>query len=243
MEHELWVTGLFNQYLSGPANSFLGLFNYHAANKARPWSDWLVCELIVTAFIVVLFGYMRLRLSVDKPGKTQHTFEVVYEFFYASAEEVVGPDGPKYLPFFGTIFIFILFLNLIGLIPFFEAPTMYPMVPLGFAVATFIFYHLTGIREHRFGYIKQFLGPFVLLIPLMLPIEIISHFARPLSLTVRLWANMFAGDQVYLTFITLTKVVMPVIFLGLHCFVGFLQAYIFMLLAMVYVSGAVSHEH
>ena len=243
MEHELWVTGLFNQYLSGPANGFLNLVNYKVPNPAHPWSDWLVCELIVTAFIVVIFGYMRLRLSVDKPGKVQHTFELAYEFFHASAEEVVGHDGPKYLPFFGTLFIFILFLNLIGLIPFFEAPTMYPMVPLGFAVATFIFYHLAGVRANGFGYIKQFMGPFLLLTPLMLPIEIISHFARPLSLTVRLFANMFAGDQVYLTFISLTKVLIPVIFLGLHCFVAFLQAYIFMLLAMVYVGGAVSHEH
>ena len=77
----------------------------------------------------------------------------------------------------------------------------------------------------------------------MLPIELISHFARPLSLTVRLFANMFAGEQVYLTFIMLTKILLPVIFIALHFFVAFLQAYIFMLLAMVYVGGAVSHEH
>jgi F-type H+-transporting ATPase subunit a len=243
MEHELWVTGLFNRFLAGPADSFLSLIHYKVPDASHPWSDWLVCELVVTALIVVVFGYLRLRLSVDRPGKTQHTFELAYEFFHASAEEVVGHDGPRYLPFFGTIFIFILFMNLIGLIPFFEAPTMYPMVPLGLAVATFVFYHFTGVREHGFGYIKQFLGPFLLLIPLMLPIEIISHFARPLSLTVRLFANMFAGDQVYLTFISLTKVLVPVLFLGLHAFVAFLQAYIFMLLAMVYVSGAVSHEH
>src|SRR5436305_15011131 len=81
------------------------------------------------------------------------------------------------------------------------------------------------------------------LAPLIIPIEIVSHFARPLSLTIRLYANMVAGEQVYLTFITLTKLIIPVIFIGLHLFVGFLQAYIFMLLAMVYVGGAVSHEH
>jgi F-type H+-transporting ATPase subunit a len=243
MEHELWVTGLFNQYFASPANSILNLVNYKVPDAAHPWSDWLVCELLVTLFIVVLFAYLRSRLSVDTPGKTQHTFELAYEFFHASAEEVVGHDGPKYVAFFGTIFIFILFLNLIGLIPFFEAPTMYPMVPLGLAVVTFFFYHLTGVRAHGLGYIKQFLGPFWWLAWLMLPIELISHFARPLSLTVRLFANMFAGEQVYLTFITLTKVLVPVIFIGLHFFVSFLQAYIFMLLAMVYVGGAVSHEH
>ena len=81
------------------------------------------------------------------------------------------------------------------------------------------------------------------LAPLMIPIEIISHFARPLSLTIRLYANMFAGEKVYLTFLMLTKLIVPVAFIALHMFVAFLQAYIFMLLAMVYVGGAVSHEH
>ena len=134
-------------------------------------------------------------------------------------------------------------MNVLGLIPGFVSPTGSPQVPLGLAVATFLFYHATGLRSNGSGYIKQFLGPMLLLAPLMLPIEFISHFARPLSLTVRLWANMFAGEQVYLTFLGLTKLVIPVIFIGLHLFVSILQAYIFMLLAMVYVGGAVSHEH
>ncbi len=193
MEHELWVTALFNQYLAGPADSVLNLANVKVPDAAHPWSDWMVCELIVTGFIVVLFAYLRSRLSVDNPGKTQHTFELAYEFFHASAEEVVGHDGPKYIAFFGTIFLFILFLNLIGLIPVFEAPTMYPMVPLGLAVVTFLFYHFTGVRAHGLGYIKQFLGPFWWLAWLMLPIELISHFARPLSLTVRLFAQYVRG--------------------------------------------------
>lgn len=203
----------------------------------------MVCEILVVLFIVIFFAVLRTRLSVDRPGKAQHVMEVMYDFFHASSEEVVGHEGPRYLAFFGTIFIFILCCNLIGIIPGFDSPTMYTMVPLGFAVCTFIFYHYTGVREHGLGYIKQFLGPFWWLAWLMLPIEIISHFARPLSLTVRLFANMFAGEQVYLTFIALTKIIIPVIFIGLHTFVGFLQAYIFMLLAMVYVGGAVAHEH
>jgi F-type H+-transporting ATPase subunit a len=243
MPHELWITALFNQYLAGPANGIMNLCNLKVPDPAHPWSNWLVCELLVTGFLVVLFGYLRARLSVDTPGKTQHTFELAYEFFKASAEEIGGHDASQYVPFFGTLFIFILFLNLIGLVPFFEAPTMYTMVPLGLAVVTFLFYHFAGVRAHGFAYIKQFLGPFWWLAWLMLPIELISHFARPLSLTVRLFANMFAGEQVYLTFIMLTKILLPVIFIALHFFVAFLQAYIFMLLAMVYVGGAVSHEH
>jgi F-type H+-transporting ATPase subunit a len=243
MGKELWVTAQFNHYLAGPANAVLNAVQSPAKNSAAPWADWMVCEVLVVVFILLFFALVRMRLSVDKPGKMQHTIELFYEFFRASSEEVIGHDGPKYIAFFGTLFLFILFMNLIGLIPGLESPTMYAMVPLGLAVVTFFFYHATGIRAHGFGYIKQFLGPFWWLIPLMLPVEIASHFARPLSLTIRLYANMFAGEQVYLTFVTLTKVVVPVIFIGLHLFVGLLQAYIFMLLAMVYVGGAVSHEH
>ncbi len=244
MTHELWITGLFNRFLAGPANAVLNAVNHPAKDAANPWSDWMVCEIAVVLLMIALFGYLRARLSVDKPGKLQHIFEVIYEFISAQAQEVVGHDhGPRYLAFFGTIFIFILFMNLIGLVPGFDSPTMFPNVPLGLAVVTFFFYHFAGIREHGGGYIKQFLGPMIALAPLILLIEIISHFARPLSLTVRLYANMFAGEQVYLTFVSLTKLIIPVIFIGLHTFVSFLQAYIFMVLAMVYVGGAVSHEH
>jgi F-type H+-transporting ATPase subunit a len=240
--HQLWITRIFNDHLAGPADSVLNALGL-AHNPARPWSDWMVCEILVVAFILVFFGIMRTRLSVDKPGALQHTLELTYEFIHAQAEEAAGHDGPKYISFFGTIFLFILFLNCIGLIPGFDSPTMYSMVPLGFAIATFIFYNAAGIKAHGFGYIKQFLGPMLWLAPLMLPIEIISHLARPLSLTLRLFANMFAGEQVYLTFIALTKLIIPAIFVGLHLFVSLLQAYIFMLLAMIYVGGAISHEH
>lgn len=240
---ELWITGLVNKVFAGPANAILTAIHRPAHDPAHPWSDWLVCEILVVLLIIVLFAILKARLSVDKPGKLQHIFELLYEFVHASAEEVVGHGGEKYVAFFGTIFVFILFLNLIGLIPGFESPTMYTMVPFGLAVATFFFYHATGIKEHGGSYIKQFLGPMVALAPLMLLIEIISHFARPLSLTVRLYANMFAGETVYSTFVTLTRLIVPVVFIVLHAFVGILQAYIFMMLAMVYVGGAVSHEH
>ncbi len=203
----------------------------------------MVCEILVVVFILIFFGVIRSRFSVDRPGKIQHVLEVVYEFIHGSAEETVGDDAHKYIAFFGTIFLFILAMNMVGLIPGFDSPTMYPMVPFGMAVGVFLFYHSAGLKANGPSYIKQFTGPMWYLIPLMFVIEIISHFARPLSLTVRLYANMFAGEQVYLTFISLTKLVAPVLFLALHLFVGLLQAYIFMLLAMIYVGGAVSHEH
>ncbi len=243
MPHELWITRLFNHALAGPANAVLNAIHFPAQDPNNPWSDWMACQILVVLFILIFFGVLRSRLSVDRPGKTQHAFEIVYEFIHAQADEVVGHGASKYVPFFGTIFLFILFMNVIGLVPGFDSPTMYTMVPLGMAVSVFIFYHAAGIKANGFGYIKQFLGPMLVLAPLVLLIEIISHLARNLSLTVRLYANMFAGEQVYLAFISLTKVLIPVIFLGLHLFVSLLQAYIFMLLAMIYVGGAVSHEH
>jgi F-type H+-transporting ATPase subunit a len=243
MAHELWITGIFNHYLAGAANALLNAVQAPAKDLANPWTDWMVCEVLVVLGMLVFFGIMKSRYSVENPGKTQHVLEVVYEFFRAQTEESVGDHGLKYLPFFGTIFLFVLCLNLFGVIPGFDSPTMYPMVPFGLAVVTFFFYHFTGIREHGPAYIKHFMGPIWGLVILMFPIEIVSNLARPLSLTVRLFANMFAGEQVYLTFLSLTKLIIPVVFIGLHVFVSFLQAYIFMALAMVYVGGAVAHEH
>lgn len=243
MEQKLWITALFNDYLNGLGNGVLDAVGRPAANHNRPWSDWMVCEILIFFFILIFFAIVRTRLSVENPGRIQHTLEVTYEFIYAQAEETVGAQTPKYMAFFGSIFFCILFLNLLGLIPGFDSPTMFPMVTVGFAAATFIFYNGAGLRANGLGYFKQFLGPVAMLAPLLIPIEIFTHFSRILSLSVRLYANMFAGEQVYITFLMLLKIVVPVIFIFLHFFVALLQAYIFMLLAMIYVGQAVSHEH
>src|SRR6266852_2288971 len=155
--------------------------------------------------------------------------------------------------FLMTLVFFILLSNLLGLIPGFESPTADKVVPLGCAVCAFIYYHVQGIRKKGIGtYAAHFLGPSDSSMPLfirvplsilMLPIEIVSHLARLLSLTVRLWANMFAGDLVTMAFFSMISIGLPVIFLGLHLAVSFLQTYIFILLTMVYLSGAVAEEH
>jgi F-type H+-transporting ATPase subunit a len=120
---------------------------------------------------------------------------------------------------------------------------MFPWVPAGLAFMTFIYYNFMGLRANGGAYLKHFLGPIWWLIPLMLPIEIVSHFARPMSLTIRLYANMFAGEQVTVAFMRLVPLGIPMIFMALHVFVSFLQAYIFTLMSMIYVGGAVEHEH
>ena len=132
MESELGITALFNRALAAPANALLDAFQIKH-DAVHPWADWLTCEILVVLFIVVLFSFLRTRLSVDKPGKLQHIFEIFHEFVHASAEEMVEHDPSKYVPFFGTIFLFIFFMNTLGLIPGFMAPTMYPAVPMGMA--------------------------------------------------------------------------------------------------------------
>lgn len=241
-ETELWITKLFNDYLADLGNALRTLVGI--GPDPRPWADFVAMQLLVALIIVVVFAILRPRLSVDRPGKLQHTFELLYGFLHDQAEEQVGHHGHHYLAFFGTIFFFILFCNLIGIVPGFESPTMIPSVPAGCAVAAFFYYNLVGIQANGLGkYLMHFAGPMPALAILMIPIEIVSHLARPLSLTIRLFANMYAGEQVTLVFMKLTLLFVPVAFMGLHVFVSFLQAYIFTLLTMMYVAGAVAHDH
>ena len=243
-ESELWFTKLFNDFLPGVGNAILGIVGVHAENPARPWANFITMQILVVAILMVLFAMLRSRLSVDKPGKFQHTFELVYNFLRDQAEDQIPHHGHPYIPFFGTLFLFILFSNLIGVVPGFESPTMIPAVPAGCAVATFLYYNYMGVRAQGVGkYLAHFAGPMPIIAPLMAPIEVISQCARPLSLTIRLYANMYAGEQVTLVFLSLTYFLIPAAFMGLHVFVSFLQAYIFTLLTMTYVAGAVSQEH
>lgn len=241
-ETELLFTRILNNNLAGLGNSLIGLVGIPW--QQRPWANYVAMQLLVALIVIVVFAILRPRLSVDRPGKLQHTFELVYEFVSGQAEENVGHDGHRYVTYFGTVFIFVLFANLIGVIPGFESPTMNPSVPAGLAVATFCYYNIMGIQANGiFKYAAHFAGPIWWMAPLMIPIEIVSHMARPLSLTIRLFANMYAGEQVTGVFLKLTLLLVPALFMGLHVFVSLLQAYIFMLLTMMYVGGAVAHEH
>jgi F-type H+-transporting ATPase subunit a len=240
---ENWLTAIFNTYLSSPANAILGLFNIQAKDPAHPWETWLVMELLVAAILVVLVT-MLPRLSADNPGKLQHVFESLFGFLKTQASDVGIHHPEKYVNWFGTLFIFILAMNLIGIVPAFESPTMTVYVPAALAVCTWLYYHAMGVRElGPLKYAAHFLGPVSWLAWLMVFIEIIGHVARMLSLTVRLYGNMLAGEQITNAFISLTYLVVPVLFMGLHVFVSFLQAYVFTLLSMIYVSMGTAHEH
>ena len=241
MEHELWLTAKFNDHLPDLGNWFLSLV--HEPAQARPWENYITMEILVVVILMVVATVARSMFSVDRPGGMQHVFELIHEFLDGLASENIAHHREKYAAYFGTVFLFVLFANLLGLIPIFESPTMFHYVPAGVALATFVYYHAMGVGEHGpLGYIKHFLGPMPTGI-FLLPIEIISHLARPLSLTIRLFANMFAGEQVTLVFLGMVPFMIPALFMGLHFFVGIIQAYVFTLLAIIYVGGAVAHEH
>jgi F-type H+-transporting ATPase subunit a len=240
-EHDLWLTKIFNTYLPGVGNGILSLFHVIPGNARHPWENFIVMQIMVVAIVVVLFAFLRAQLSVENPGKLQLTFEAIYGFFLKQTNEYIS-HGEKHIPIFGTLFIFILFSNLIGIIPGLESPTQIVYVPCGCALLAVLYYNIQGIYEHRFLYIKQFMGPKWWLAPLLFPIEIATHMSRPLSLTVRLYANMLAGEKLTVIFLSLTYFIGPVAFMGLHAFVSLVQAYVFAMLATVYVAAAVSHE-
>jgi F-type H+-transporting ATPase subunit a len=252
MPEQLWFTHILNSLFAGPVTALLRMLHYEPKHPMAPISNSFSMELLVFAFLMIVFLLLRSRLSVDSPGALQHAFEGVEGFVLGQSHEIIGHHVEHYIPFFTILFIFILICNLIGLIPGLESPTGVPVVPLGCAICAFFYYHAQGFKHAGPKYLLHFFGPpmegmplvaRMLLALLMLPIELVSHFARLLSLTVRLWANIFAGDLITLVFFSMIPIGVPIIFSGLHIVVAILQAYVFMLLAIIYVSGAVAEEH
>ena len=242
MPVQLSFTAFLNHHFAGVANAVLGIFHLHAKYPQQPIDNTFAMEVFVFLLLLAFFVLVRATLSVEKPGPAQHIAEMVHGFVSEQAESIIGHGYEMYVPFVTTIFVFILTSNLLGLLPGFISPTAKPWVPLGVASLTFLYYHYQGLRRQGLGYFKQFVGPIWWIAPLMLPIEIVSHLARVLSLTVRLYANMFAGDMVTLVFFSLVPIALPVVFLGLHLGVSIIQAYIFMLLSMIYLGQATSAE-
>jgi F-type H+-transporting ATPase subunit a len=243
MQEQLWFTALLNHLFAGPVTALLQALHIDVRHPQAPIPNSFAMELLVFLFLVVLFGLVRSRLSVESPGPLQHIFEAVHGFIEGQSAEIVGHHSEGFTPFLMALAFFILFCNLIGLIPGFESPTAVPVVPLGCAICAFVYYQVQGFKHAGIGYLKHFAGPMPILAPLMIPIELISHLARVLSLTIRLFANMFAGDMVTLVFFSLVPLGVPILFLGLHIGVSFLQTYIFILLTTVYLAGAVAEEH
>ncbi len=239
-EHELLIVDWINELLGHPIASLLGL---HVAPGEHVIPMQVVMATFVVLFCFGFFGFVRSRLSVENPGKLQQVLEVAVEFLSNQLAENIGHKGPRFLGIVGTIGIFILFSNWMGLVPGFAAPTSNVNVPAALAIVVFLYYNLRGMREQGvFKYLKHFMGPVWWLAPLMIPIEIISHLARPFSLTIRLFVNIFAEEELVLAFFALVPLLIPLPFMAYAIFGGLLQAFIFITLTMVYLAGAVATE-
>jgi F-type H+-transporting ATPase subunit a len=239
-----WLNSHFMGFEVRVFQSWNGLDAVNAAQQSLKVNQAFALELVVAACFIAFFMLVRLTLSVEKPATPQQFAEIIHEFIGGLAEQSIGHGYQRFQAFVTCIFLFVLTCNLSGLIPGLAAPTMSPWVPLALATAVFVYYNFYGIREQGpIGYIKHFCGPIWWIAWLMLPIELISHTARLLSLTVRLWANMYAGDLVTLVFFSLFPVGATLPFMALHILVSVVQALVFTLLAMIYLGQAVAHEH
>ena len=212
---------------------------------------YMYAAVFVALFLVVasalLVGNRKTEeMVIPEPRLTlRNFFELILGFLAQLAEDIIGHHSRKYLPLLATCFIFILFMNLLGLIPGFLPPTQKMNITLGLALVIFFSTHYYGVRENGAAYFKHFLGPVWWMAPIMLPIEIISNLARPMSLSLRLFGNITGDHAVVAGFMALIPLVVPSVFMGLGVFVSFMQAFIFTVLAMIYISGAVAHaeEH
>jgi F-type H+-transporting ATPase subunit a len=194
------------------------------------WARVALRQLETAADAVVPDGTLTAR----------NALEILVERLIGIAESVIGSKGRKYVPLYGSFFIFILVSNLLGLLPGFSPPTSNFNVTFALGLTSFVMYNYYGFQEHGAGYLKHFVGPIPLLAVLMVPLELIDNCVRPLTLGLRLAANMTADHLVLGIFTDLTKLVVPVIFYMLGAFVSLIQTFVFTLLSLVYVSLAVA---
>jgi F-type H+-transporting ATPase subunit a len=199
---------------------------------------WLAMAILIGLSLVARFS-----LKKTAPTGFQNFFEVIVGGLENFIVDIMGPEGKHYLTLIGSLFLFILVCNLLGLIPGFDSPTANINTTLALALVAFTATHYVGLKRHGIGYVKHFMGPMPALVPLMLPIEIISHFARVMSLTFRLFGNMVAKHKLLLVLALLSPYIAPVPILGLGLLVAFVQAGVFTLLTMLYISGSIEEAH
>jgi F-type H+-transporting ATPase subunit a len=206
----------------------------------------LVVVIFTTLGAIAFYRGTKTKDGGVVPPRTfsfRNMFEILAESLYGFVEGAMGEkNAPRFYPLIGALFTFILFANLFALIPGFTAPTDSLKTNVGLAVMVFLLTHYYGVKEHGLAYFKHFLGPVPALIPLMLPIELISHLVRPISLSLRLMGNMLADHKVVMSFFALVPILIPLPFLLLGLLVCFIQALVFSTLSMVYINMAIEHE-
>ena len=200
--------------------------------------SWMIALLMVICAIFLAKGIKLI------PTRRQNVLEIIVGGLEKFMVEITGPEGRFFFPFIATIFLYILICNLIGLVPGFYSPTANLNTTLSMAICTFLLTHIVGVKFHGTKYIKHFLGPVWWLAPLMFPIEVIGHMARIMSLSIRLFGNIFGKETVLGILFMLAGIYLaplPILFLGI--LVSVIQALVFMLLSIIYFVGAMEEAH
>jgi F-type H+-transporting ATPase subunit a len=196
-----------------------------------------------TMIFLATISFLATRRMDIYPNKVQNVMEVVVGALDNLLIETMGPHGKAYFPLIATLGLFILTSNLIGLIPGFESPTSNLNTTVSMALCVFFMTHIVGVKIHGAKYLKQFMGPVWWLTPLMMPIEIVSHLSRPLSLSVRLFGNIQGGHIVLAVLFILVPLLVPLPILILKIFISIIQTLVFVLLSMMYIAGAMEEHH
>jgi len=247
IEHPLVIVDAVNAAL-GPVVVKVGeAVGYHFHEPHHPIPNYMVMIGLITVVITGLGLLIRSRLSVENPGKLQIILEDGVRAVVGLLEEWIGPSGARFLPLIATLGLFILMGNYMGLVPGLMAPTSSINVTLGCAVTIWVYYHFQGIKAQGLGsYLLHFAAPPgapLWMAPIMLPIELISHCSRVMSLSLRLFGNIFGEELVIAILFSIIPFLVPLPMMLLGLITGGLQAFIFMLLSIIYLQGAVAVEH
>lgn len=242
LSHHLFIVELFNKVIGKPIALLLQGMGFTVHNPNHLFADYVVMCFIAFLILTIFFG-LASRKPHLVPKKIQSILEMIIQAFEWLLVETVGEEGKKYIPMIATIGLFLLICNLMGLVPGLMSPTSNINVPVGCALVVFVYYHWQGIKTQGFfNYLKHFTGPIPLLAPLMLPIEIISHFSRPVSLSIRLFGNIFAEELLIVVIASIIPFFLPLPFMALAIFTSIIQAFVFIMLACIYIAGAVEQE-
>jgi F-type H+-transporting ATPase subunit a len=246
LHHELWIVKIVNAIFGPAVAALLRPFGYEFV-PGHVIPDHLVMCALVVVVLAVIGLVLRAQLSVDNPARLQIVLEDVVGFFINMLKSNIGETGPRYLPLVATVGLFIFVANLFGKVPGLMSPTANINVPLGCALTVWVYYQFQGIRvQGLLGHLKHFAlppGAPIFIAPIMFPIEVISHLSRVMSLTIRLFGNVFGEEMVVLILASLIPFIVPLPMMVLGLLTGSLQAFIFVMLTTIYLAGVVQVEH
>jgi len=247
IEHVLPLTAAVNEAIGGPVAKLLDALGLPYP-KETPIPNHLVVATLIVGGLLLFAWLVRKSLKEVPDRPRQHVTEIFVSTIQNLVDEIIGHRGRRYQALIGTLALFILFGNLIGLLPFFGSPTASPNTTLALSISVFLYYHWQGVRvQGLLRYLRHFAGPElpILLLPLNVLfffIEILSHCSRVLSLAIRLFGNIFGEDVVLVILFSLLPYFVPIPMMGLAIFTSVLQTFVFIMLTMMYLAGAVATE-